>query len=391
MNHPHALPSSPAARPSLRWLALLFSLTAGLLSGCREGEVVEYQVPDALALLAEGDGGFAATAGPWKLDLPADHGAHPGFRSELWSVAGNLGAEDGRRFGFRLLFLRLALSPTPPERLSAWASNQVYLADFALTNEADARFRTAERVSRAALGLAGSTSAPARVWVEDWSLTADRKRGLELSAGADGVSLSLALSPLKTPLRQGDAQLPGLDRQAPLRLYAISRLAASGELTLAGETLAVRGSAWLDRAWGEVPLPRGQVALDRFALQLEDGRDLLCLRLRRRDGSGTPIPSCVLIAADGTAQPLRRREVTLEPAEDWASPVDGAVYPVSWRLAVPARRLELSLSPLVEAQERTGPLRAWSGAIRVEGRGRDGPVGGSGFMELTGYAGAIDG
>jgi predicted secreted hydrolase len=359
----------------------------GALAACGETHPPAAGAPDPLALLAQEGQGFARPDGPWQLRLPADHGAHPAFRSEAWSVAGSLTDAEGRRFGFRLVFLRLALMATPPERASAWAANQVVLAHFALTDGPGRISHAEDRASRAALGLSGADASPARVWLEDWSFAQDDDGRLRLTAAADGRSLSLALKPAKPPLKQGEIDLPGLAEDAPFRFYAISRLNAEGSLDLGGKPLAVSGSAWLDHAWGDVPLPRGQVALDRFALQLEDGRDLLCLRLHRRDGSGTPIPSCLLVAGDGTTQGFRRRDLRLESTGTWKSPLDGTPYPLSWQLALPAAGLELSLAPLVEAQERDGPLRAWSGAVTVAGRDRNGPVSGQGFVELTGYAG----
>ena len=43
-------------------------------------------------------------------DFPADHGPHPGFRTEWWYYTGNLTAEDGREFGYQLTFFRSALT-----------------------------------------------------------------------------------------------------------------------------------------------------------------------------------------------------------------------------------------------------------------------------------------
>ncbi len=151
-----------------------------------------------------------------------------------------------------------------------------------------------------------------------------------------------------------------------------------------GGDLAVTRTAWLDCAWGAVPVSRGQVAINRFALQLADGREVLCLHLRRRDGTGAPIPTCLLVHEDGSAVGFGRREIDLEPTGNWSRPVDGTEYPVAWRLKIPEEGLELQISPLLESQELELTLRLWSGAVSVED-----PSGtaGRGYMELTGYAG----
>ena len=44
------------------------------------------------------------------------------------------------------------------------------MAHFAITDIAGQRFEYAQKLSRAALGLAGAQGAPLRVWIDDWTL-----------------------------------------------------------------------------------------------------------------------------------------------------------------------------------------------------------------------------
>ena len=109
------------------------------------------------------------------LRFPQDHGAHPAFRDEWWYFTGNVSDSLGREYGFELTFFRIALTPAAPQRTSAWGANQVWMANFALTDAAGRRFFASERRARGALGLAGGTGAtPLRIWVEDWSAKARR-------------------------------------------------------------------------------------------------------------------------------------------------------------------------------------------------------------------------
>jgi predicted secreted hydrolase len=302
-------------------------------------------------------------------------------------VKGHLEDDAGRYLGVQLVLLRLALQTEAPRRESAWAANQVYAAQLALTDPAGDGFTSAERLSRAALGLAGATTDPVRVWVEDWSLDAGPDGRLRLQAGTGDARLALELEPVKPVLDETgiDAVGPEGGAGGGFHFYLMPRLALSGMLAQAGEGRRVRGLGWLERAWGEVPVSRGQLVLDRFALQLEDGRDLLCLQLRRVDGTGTPVPSCLLIDAAGAATSFRRREIALEPAGFWRSPTDGTRYPLDWRLALPGAGLDLSLRAVVESQEPPGPLRAWRGAVTVQGADAGRSVAGRGFVELAGY------
>jgi len=343
------------------------------------------------SILAEDNRGFAAAEEPWSIRFPADHGGHPNFRSEIWYLTGHLKDQAGETLGFQLAFFRLRLRPSAVERASAWGTNQLFRAQLALTDVAAGHFHTEERFSRVALGLSGMDEAPARVWVEDWYLVVVEAEGdtrFRLRAGEGESSLELDLQAVKPPVLEDAADLLGAgSRAGAYHFYSMSRLSVRGSLSLRGADRKVRGEAWLDRAWGAPPVPRGQMALNRFALQLEDGRDLLCLELRRRDGSGTPIPSCLLIGTDGSVRSFRRREIRLEPLAHWRSRLDGTAYPVRWRLVLPGGGLDLNIEPLLEGQELDLPTRAWSGAVKISGRSREGPALGWGHLDLGGYAG----
>lgn len=343
------------------------------------------RLPDLAALIGPDPGGFETPSPGWVPELPADHGAHPGFRTELWTLSGQLRDQRDGHYGFQLSVARLALRSRPVERQSAWAANQLYRAHFTLAVVGADGARSAERLSREALGLAGSEGTPARVWVRDWSLavTGDGS-GLVLRAGADGVRLELALEPVKIPVPGAALDLfPGRTDAPAFNLYLLPRLLAQGRLNLDGETLEVEGTAMLDHAWGSIPAARGQLGLNRFALQLDDGRELLCIELRRTDGTGTPIPSCALILADGRVQSFRRREIDLEPIEGWRSPRTDIDYPVAWRLAIRPLDLELTLSAITPDQELNLSARLWSGAVLVSGAQSGTEIAGNGRIELT--------
>ena len=132
---------------------------------------------------------------------------------------------------------------------------------------------------------------------------------------------------------------------------------------------------------------RGQLALNRFLLQLDDASELLCIQLRRRAGGGTPVPTCLVIAPDGGTRVLQRRALTLAPKEaTWRSSDGAATYPVAWRLAAPGLDLSLDIRALQPDQEIMLGERLWSGAVAVEGERAGQPVAGGGRMDLSGYA-----
>jgi predicted secreted hydrolase len=113
-------------------------------------------------------GAFERADGPRPLQFPRDHGAHPDFQTEWWYTTGNLIADSGERFGYQLTFFRRALVGADERnaRSSAWATDQVYLAHFTLSDIDHEQFHVVERGERGAAGLAGARREPAfGVWL----------------------------------------------------------------------------------------------------------------------------------------------------------------------------------------------------------------------------------
>ena len=163
---------------------------------------------------------------------------------------------------------------------------------------------------------------------------------------------------------------------------------ASGTVVVGEAAFEVTGEAWLDREWSTSALASGQVGWDWFALQLDDGWEIMVYRLRRSDGSADPLSDGVLIDPNGIRVPLEwGTDVVMEETGEWTSPIDDTVYPSGWLIRVPARGWDLAVEPRMPAQELDVSFRYWEGAVSVEGRGEDGAsVEGRGYAELTGYA-----
>lgn len=378
----------------LAGLALLVLLLAGAAFWLDRRASLPGAVDAALSVAAtlggEADPRFARATAPREFRFPADHGPHDGFRTEWWYLTANLFAADGRAFGAQLTFFRNALAPLDgfPSSASRFRDPHVWMAHFALSDERAGRFRFAERFAREAIGLAGASSAPFAVHVEDWRLASEGApfAPLRLTARDGDFALALALSPEKPAVLQGDA---GLSRKGPKAgnasyYYSLPRLAARGTVTIAGREHAVAGEAWLDREWSTSALGPDLAGWDWFALQLDDGRELMFYHLRRNDGAIDPFSRGSLVARDGTARSLAADEVELTVLSTWTSP-RGALYPSRWRLVVPGEGLELELRPRLANQELDVTVRYWEGAVAVAGTHRGAAVAGHGFVELTGY------
>ncbi len=333
--------------------------------------------------------GYQRAYAPRPFQFPADHGPHPEFRNEWWYVTGNLADNAGRSFGYQLTIFRIALSPTTPPADSSWRVNQVYMGHFALTDVANNRHYGFERFSRGALGLAGAQAAPFRVWLEDWALTGGESDlfPLRLRAREGAIALDLTLDAGKPAVLQGDQGLSQKSAEPGNASYYYShtRMPTQGTVSVAGQSFTVSGASWLDREWSTSALGPDQSGWDWFALQLDDGRDLMFYRLRHRDGGMDSFSKGILVEPGGQTQLLRGNDVELQPLGQWVSPHTGDRYPSGWRLRLPAEHLDLTVTPKVADQEMRLTVRYWEGAVAVSGQARDRPVTGQGYLEMTRY------
>ncbi len=361
---------------------LLCLILSGAAAGAPPATVTGLLAPAA-------DSGFAQVSAPRTFHFPADHGPHPQYRQEWWYLTGNLDAPGGQRFGFELTFFRYALTPSgsalPGD--SAWRARELYLAHFAVTDPARRTFRFAQRLERGALGLAGAQGEPLKVWVDDWILREAAPGQWLLHAALEGAALDLELDATAAPVLNGDAGLsvkadePG----AASYYYSLPRIAVRGTLSAGGAPTAVSGAAWFDREWGSGALGAHEAGWDWFALQLQDGSTLMYYQLRALDGSRDAHSAGTFVGADGVAHALGA-QVAIEVTAHWLSP-QGTRYPAGWRLSSPAQGLDLVISPVLAAQELSGPPRYWEGAVDVAGHNAAGAVRGRGYVELVGYAG----
>ena len=375
-----------------RWLAgLLVAVALVGLTGYwfwpRSPAIASIAVSSALS--GTDDTGYQRAYEPRRFDFPDDHGPHPEFRTEWWYATGNLADASGRPFGYQLTLFRIALAPTPPIPDSSWRGNQVYMGHFAVTDVAQQQHHHFERFSRGAMGLAGAQAIPFRVWLEDWALTGIESEvfPMRVHARQDNVALDLTLRAAKSVVLQGDRGLSQKSAEPgnASYYYSYTRLPTQGTIQLGDRVFTVTGASWLDREWSTSALGPDQSGWDWFALQLDDGRDLMFYRMRRKDGSADPSSNGTLIAADGQFRSLGGNDVEVQPLGEWVSPVTGDRYPAGWRLRLPAEHLNLTVTPKVTEQEMRLTVKYWEGAVTVSGHSGVNKIGGQGYLEMTRY------
>ena len=345
----------------------------------------------------EADEGFARALEPMTFQFPRDHGPHPEYQIEWWYYTGNLHTDDGKAFGYQLTFFRFALTPQMPDRVSHFATNQVYMAHFALTDAASNEYFCFERRSRGAGGLAGATGEPTyKVWLEDWSATEEESGTMHLYVASTSdlieaqpqIGLSLNLRQARPPILHGAR---GLSQKGPesgnaTYYYSLVGLETIGEVTVNDKTVTVSGISWMDHEFGTSFLPTGFVGWDWFSLQLENGTTLMFYCLRRSDQSCDPETfEGTLVYPDGQQLRIGTKDFTLTPTRQWTSPESGATYPSGWHITFPELNIVLQVEPLIPNQEFRASFTYWEGAVQVSGEIDGAAVGGHGYVELTGY------
>lgn len=335
------------------------------------------------------------------LRFPQDHGAHPGFRTEWWYITGWLEREGAADAGFQITFFR-SRTAHPDANPSRFAPTQLVLAHAALALPERGRLLHAQRAARAGFGLATTSTGDMRAVIgtgpDAWSLSrdpaTDRYRAHAVSSD---FSFSLELAPDAPPLLQGQA---GYSRKGPSRsqashYYSRPQMAVSGSIrtprTASGKPSdrsdrTVRGRAWFDHEWSSDYLGSQSSGWDWIGINLDDGGALMAFQIRGTDGKPTWRDATLRRGANG---PVRSGlSPVFETLRSWRSVRSGALWPVSQRVRIDD--LVIELEPLFDDQEldargSTG-ITYWEGAVTASVSGRRI---GRGYLELTGYAGAL--
>jgi predicted secreted hydrolase len=315
--------------------------------------------------------------------FPADHGAHPAFRTEWWYVTGWVQPKSGtsaQAAGIQITFFRTRLPRRAPNR-SRFATEQVIFAHAAIADPATGRLRHATRIARSGFGLAQARVGDMDVAVDDWRLWRGADGRLHGQVVVDGQRLDLAFTPRQPIILQGRA---GYSQKGPnpseaSHYYSWPQLATTG--TLAGKPVV--GTAWLDREWSSTLLNPRAVGWDWLGLNLDDGGALTLFRVRDTNGRALWAGGSHRDRA-GKTQIFQPQDVDWQAAGWWQSPRSGARWPVRpmvrYRLGSQWQTLEIKpLMPDQELDSRSGggPLY-WEGAVTVPG--------GRGYLELTGYS-----
>ena len=341
-----------------------------------------------LALASMSANAFALPAADMR--FPRDLGSHPDFGTEWWYITGRA-LSDKRVFGFQLTFFRSRVAATQA-MTSRFAAKQLLFAHAAITDVQGKKLWHDQRIARAGFGVAETSEADTAVRLRDWSLVRTGA-GYTAELPARDFGLHLQLAPTQPVVLQGQQGLSRKGPQPDQASYYVSQpqLAVSGHLQLQGQRFEITpdsSRAWLDHEWSNAYLHPEAVGWDWLGMNLQDGSALMAFRIRRRDGS-TLWDGGSFRTAQGALTTFQPGETRFTPGRVWVSPSNQARYPVEWALETPMGRF--AVQAVLDNQELDS--RQSTGAVYWEGLSRlldaQGQLVGHGYLEMTGYAGAL--
>jgi len=316
-----------------------------------------------------------ATPTPAPITFPRDEAPHPTL-TEWWYYTGHLVADDGTKYGFESVIFQSIRNNIPA----------YYAAHAAVTDHQRGEFHYDQRTQQTAADqLSGATDRGFDLRMGDWAW-----RGLNgtdhVATTAPGYALALDLTATKGPaLHRG-----GFIDYGPAGstyYYSRTRLAVTGTIEDNGSRKTVTGEAWFDHQWGNF-LTVTAGGWDWFSADLADGSDFTVYLIR---GAGQQILGSLgtFVAADGTVTDIPFDQIDIAVLDRWTSPHTGVVYPARWQVKLPGHGLDLTWTPVIDDQEldtqqSTGNIY-WEGEVAINGTRNGTPIGGEGYVELTGY------
>ena len=316
--------------------------------------------------------GFATPQTNPNFSFPMDHGPHPDYRIEWWYLTANLQGPDGTPYGLQWTLFRTALAPGEAED---WQSPQIWFAHAAVTTPET--HLTTERFARGGIGQAGVQADPFHAWIDEWSLKGPDFDQMTLTAGGPDFAYSMSLKAAGPLVFHGEDgySVKSAEGQASY-YYSQPFFQIEGVLTLPSGPVPVTGSAWLDREWSSQPLSDTQSGWDWFSLSFDSGAKLMGFQLRQTDG--TDYTSATWITPDGSTTAYADGSFGAEPLA--LTDVADRMIPTQWRVILPERQVDVTVSALNPAAWMGLSIPYWEGPVTISGSHA-----GQGYLEMTGY------
>ena len=292
--------------------------------------------------------------------LPLDEAPHD-EDVEWWYWTGHLQDEAGRWYGFEHVYFSFV-----------FGSSTAMMVHHALT---DVDAQDFDFLVDYQMGASATAPAEGGFSFSMGDQNAAGANGSDHLHGETGSSvLDLDLVATKAPVLQHSTGYTEYPFGGYTYYYSRPRMTAEGTLQIDGETREVSGTGWFDHQWGALAEAVG-MGWDWFALQLDDGREIMVFLLRPEDGdllAGATV-------TDADCNSVEEEEVTVTATGEWTSPTTGCTFPMGWDLSVGGETF--TVTPVMEDQEIGTDYQVyWEGAATVSGSAT-----GRAYVELTEY------
>lgn len=330
----------------------------------------------------------------YQFNFPRDHGSHTEYPLEWWYFTGHLKTPKSRAFGFQLTFFRLGIHNT--ESKSNWASDSLYLAHFAITDDLNKQFLFSSKFSRPNFKISGAESDNLKVWIDDWIAQKNSDYIILAAKSFDSnlnkdYALRLTLKPEKRLTLHGENGYSAKGTTAgQASLYmSYTRLLGSGELTIAGEKFPIYASAWMDHEVLSFDANSSKLGWDWFGIQLDNGDEFMFFKIHEISSKSVTYSAGTYINKNGTSENLTAQQVQVAALSEWKSERTNVSYPAKWNIKIPHKNLELIVTPTIQNQEITSSESAartyWEGRCKVSGKINEQEISGNAYTELVGY------
>ena len=311
---------------------------------------------------------------PRPIDLPADEATH-GDSIEWWYYSGTLEDESSGDYGFHFVIFQ---ARDPETGNAGYMAHASVLDVEAGLREQSVRFDV-DAQAQPGSGFAFTLS--------DWTLSGDDGTH-SFAATTDTFGFDLTVAANKPPVLHNNetGYLEALNGWT--YYYSWTSMDVTGTLTANGSERDVTGRAWMDHQWGDFVVSGYPSGWQWFAVTMDNGYELMVAEAREADGE--VITYATLVGPSGATTHVDGEDITIDVLGSWASPHTKGEYPAGWNIAIPAHEIGMTLTPLLDDQEFTLAFPPqtiyWEGLVATDITFGGEAVGGSGYVELVGYA-----
>ena len=189
----------------------------------------------------------------------------------------------------------------------------------------------------------------------------------------------LNLASVKRPLLEGGTGYVKLDSKSTY-YYSLTNLKTEGTIKINGKPIKVKGKSWMDHQWADESYSKDKWTW--FSIQLDDKTEIVCFEFD--DGK---VKTYLASISHPNNKQEHTNEVKFTPLGiKWTSPKTKAEYPLSWKIEIQSKNIDLEVKPLIKNQEVLfGIINYWEWSLTLKGTINKKKVKGVGFLELVGY------